>query len=497
MTICVIRFYFLPIGAYITKNTYLCTIFHPMKPLLATTIILTLWGILPASAAPSPPEEPPTVVTTHLDIVDPDDGVVSLREAVSHLVAHPSLPRTIRFSLPSASPLTIELASPLPPLSGDTLVIHGGTPDGSRIRLHGGSTHPLLLLSANSCLTLDSLILSHAHNPDGMGGAIHCQQSALIITHCQFDSCSAAGMGGAIYSDPGSSLSLLHCHFLHNHALPMEGVYASGGAIAAINPTPLLAQNCAFTHNTAEYGGALHIQGPTGSADYDIRFEISQCNFYADTAYTYGGALRVSHVFGWIHQCTFCHNHAGNGGALHLQGNRRQSISSCTIVENSMTYSGGAALLAENYSDLVLCNNLFARNNASGTTRDVRLNGNTTTVSRGNILTSTNIPNVFNHRLSVPTSVNASLQVGAAPTEVTIQGIPHRIYPPLRGSVAAEMGVSVGLLVGNPSTSAYRHTPSNPNSWCNGVTGTAVSGTYAGLGSRGRSYSAASSLAMP
>ena len=45
MTICVIRFYFLPIGAYITKNTYLCTIFHPMKPLLATTIILTLWGI--------------------------------------------------------------------------------------------------------------------------------------------------------------------------------------------------------------------------------------------------------------------------------------------------------------------------------------------------------------------------------------------------------------------------------------------------------------------
>ena len=447
-----------------------------MKPLLVAVIILTLWGIRPAVAAPCPPEGPPTVVTTHLDIVDPADGVVSLREAVSHLIEHPSLPRTIRFSLPAAAPLTIALSSPLPPLNGDTLVILGGASNGNRIRLDGGGTHPLLLLSANSCLTLDSLILSHAHNPDGMGGAIHCQQSSLIITHCQFDSCTAAGMGGAIYAEQGSSLTLLHSHFLHNRALPMDGVYASGGAIAAINPTPLLAQNCAFTHNSAEYGGAIHIQGPTGSADYNIRFEISQCNFYADTAYNYGGALRVNYAFGWTHQCTFCHNHAGSGGAIYLQGNRRQSISSCTFVENNMTFTGGAALFADNNTDLALCNNLFARNNASGTTKDVRLNGNTSTASRGNIFTYTNILNIYNSRLSVPTSVNASLQVGANPTVVTIQGVPHRIYPPLRGSVAAEMGVAVGLLVSNPSTAAYWHSPSNPNSWCNGVSGNSVSG---------------------
>ena len=44
---------------------------------------------LTPSHALMPPEEPPTVVTTHLDIVDPSDGLVSLREALSHILTHP------------------------------------------------------------------------------------------------------------------------------------------------------------------------------------------------------------------------------------------------------------------------------------------------------------------------------------------------------------------------------------------------------------------------
>ena len=96
---------------------------------------MAAYGMLPytdgvcGSGRRSTTSEPPsTVVTTHLDVEDSDDGVVSLREAMLYAMSDPTLGRHITFALPYGSPRTIELESTLPLLSADKSNLPDGEP---------------------------------------------------------------------------------------------------------------------------------------------------------------------------------------------------------------------------------------------------------------------------------------------------------------------------------------------------------------------------------
>ena len=127
-------------------------------------------------------EPPSSVVTTTLDILDPDDGVVSLREAILYTIADPSLGPLITFDLPANTPRTIILTAPLPTLVGCTLTIDG---DSSPVRIDGDNLYRPFRLESNSSLTLRNIVLAHGFASDGTGGALYCHSGQLTLHHCR------------------------------------------------------------------------------------------------------------------------------------------------------------------------------------------------------------------------------------------------------------------------------------------------------------------------
>ena len=88
-------------------------------------IVMLAIGAVTCGVRASTAEPPSTVVTTNLDVTDPDDGVISLREAILHSLADPTLGRHITFDLNAGTSSTIILLAPLPVMNSDTLSIDG------------------------------------------------------------------------------------------------------------------------------------------------------------------------------------------------------------------------------------------------------------------------------------------------------------------------------------------------------------------------------------
>ena len=102
----------------------------------------------------------PLLVTTNLDIVDPDDDVNSLREALNYVQRHET-DKTVSF----AGDYRISLSSPLPVLKSFT--IDGGK---NRITITGPKTKPMFLVTkSNLSLTLKYLTLISDYSGNDAG----------------------------------------------------------------------------------------------------------------------------------------------------------------------------------------------------------------------------------------------------------------------------------------------------------------------------------------
>ena len=357
--------------------------------------LLPLCGVMPMwirhNGMSTTSETPSTVVTTTLDIIDPDDGLVSLREAILYAIANPSMGRLITFNLPWGSSHTIMLTSPLPTLVGDTLVVDGGN---QNICIDGSGQCRLFRLESYASLMLDNLMLAHGYAADGMGGAIYCNSGQLILNHCHLlgnmavagqSVATSIGYGGAIYANGGAQVHLCNSVLDSNVARVMEGatgsVSAYGGAMAVSQSANVVIENCRFEGNTAEHGGALFAQ--TTSALANISIHIGRSCFLGNTADIGGGAIQLTNINSWIHCCTFHANIAPSGGAIHCGGTfyRTSAVTSCTFVENgSALLTVGSVLRIEGSgSSMQLCNNLFVRSTPLAHSCDIEVLGNTAT----------------------------------------------------------------------------------------------------------------------
>jgi hypothetical protein len=230
------------------------------------------------------------VVTTAADVVNPDDGVTSLREAIAD--ANTDLPPND--PLRTFSPV-IRFATEL---AGATISVTqvGGTTLGPaafeirksvRIAANGQKiTRPadappfrlfsVLGVSAPGRLTLETVELIGGSS-DGPGGAIYTQGADVSVADAVLADHSAAGFGGAIYS-VGGSVYITNTTMTGNVARALGDGTRRGGAVYVVDDSPTRRNVLSIGHstlagNTAAQGSQVYMAG-TAAADLSVSDSI-------------------------------------------------------------------------------------------------------------------------------------------------------------------------------------------------------------------------------
>ena len=262
------------------------------------------------------PETPSLVVTTAEDVVDPSDGLTSLREAIGYANAH-------------AGDDTITFAADL---AGQTISLVAG-----ELRLADTTgTTTIVGLGTNS-LTIDANYSSRVFY---VAGGATADISGLTITR----GCSVDGAG--IKND--GTLTLTNTTFFRNY-LPTTflGLDARGGGVANHGTATIV--GCEFTENCSIIGG--------GIANYG-QLTIDSSVFSSNSALHGGGIANQGALT--ITNSTLC----GNGTSF--QGGGIENRGTLTIVASTLSdnYSWNEGGGIENYGSLTVIDSTLSRNGA-------------------------------------------------------------------------------------------------------------------------------------
>lgn len=232
--------------------------------------------------------------------------------------------------------------------------------------------------SPNAVSTLVFTGCTFIGNSGSSGGAARTGTSDFEFIDCNFLNNTATTLGGALYINNSSGITITGCTFQGNSA-PYGGAICNfnpftgpneqlddsvfdgntatdvngGGAIWTAHNTPI--SNCQFIGNIAQTGpgGAVHCIGINAVAT------LTNCTFDQNEATIGGGVATGS---GSATDCTFTANIAsGSGGALHGASDEF-TVTSCTMSGNSAGTSGGAVYVADgaivHVNDSTLCMNI-------------------------------------------------------------------------------------------------------------------------------------------
>lgn len=219
------------------------------------------------------------------DTVDPNDGVVTFREAILAALANPGAD-TITLD-PALSGQTISLASPLPPLTSDVNIFG---PTGG-LTLDANALFPILMVGSGASVSLSDLNFVNGFGTEG----------------------------GALRNF--GSVNLTDCDFTGNQS-------ASGGAVSNLGDMTITGGT--FTDNAATFvGGALYNQATMA---------VLNVTFSDNTAGTNGGGIFNMGTL-TLTGSTLSGNSANSGGGLFNQNTLR--LTNATLSGNQAQVHGG------------------------------------------------------------------------------------------------------------------------------------------------------------
>jgi predicted outer membrane repeat protein len=242
----------------------------------------------------------------------------------------------------------IDAASP-----GDTVLVACGTYNEHDIEMESG----VCLTSETgqaSCVTIDaqqegrvfycngvddlgSIVgftitggLADGAPPSDRGGGMYCCYSSPTITACVFSGNAADGEGGGLSCRDDSYPEISDCTFSENSAENGAGLYCADSSHASLT-------NCAFTSNTASGGGgAAYCAAPSSVLVF------ANCSFSWNSASRGGGIFFEECWGGGLTSCTLLGNTATNtGGAIHCDYYTSVHLTGCVFQENAALVSGG------------------------------------------------------------------------------------------------------------------------------------------------------------
>jgi hypothetical protein len=204
------------------------------------------------------PIDPALIVTTTSDVVNPADGVVSLREAVARANSDGV-----------ASPITFSEAVFAAPrktitLTGGALVLGGNSrltirAPAAGVRISGGGTSRVFETASDADVTLEGLTIASGNATGQSGGGI-LNSGDLEVDRCTLTGNSATN-GGAILSDTaasGRTLKLRNTTVSGNGAVTLcGGIYNRGGRTEI--------ESCTITGNSSFTAGPNGIAALVGA----------------------------------------------------------------------------------------------------------------------------------------------------------------------------------------------------------------------------------------
>ena len=326
-------------------------------PLSAATPAATPDADLPQT---SDADLPQTIVTTTEDVVDPNDGQISLREAIGYAADGAAI--TFDASL-AGSVLTLTLSGTQLEIT-KSVTIDAGDAD---VTIDADSRSRVFEVSANVSLTINGLSIVNAHGTsgkaddddatshNGYGGAIYVGTNAeLVLRNVRVEDSAALVNGGAIFVDAARSVVIENSSFRNN------GATENGGAIYAqgIDEELLNVKDSTFMNNQANgYGGAFFIADETVAS-------LTNVLLMQNTANNGGAAFLQNSTLSVIDAAVEGNEAKQNGGAFHVvDGSATLQIHSSTLRDNVGGYSGGA-IYAANAANVALSNSQASGNTA-------------------------------------------------------------------------------------------------------------------------------------
>jgi predicted outer membrane repeat protein len=171
-----------------------------------------------------------------------------------------------------------------------------------------------------------------------------------MFQNCNFTGNTSQHGGAGIMCDQNSEVTVSDCTFQGNSALVGGGLetwWVTGGSVTG----------CTFTGNTAEHGaGVLYEQSQN--------MTFTECTFTDNQATGAGGGFDLESATPGPTNCSFSGNSAEYGGAIAIEYCVAPVVTGCAIVGNSAQFGGGIAIdtcdspvvsgctIAENTSDL-------------------------------------------------------------------------------------------------------------------------------------------------
>ena len=328
------------------------------------------------------------VVTSEADVVDPDDDVVTLREALDAAQSGDAI--TFDSSLQGKTiELQLGVLTTNKSVAIDASNLLDATTSAPGLTISGLGASQILSLSQAVDVEITGIAFTNGYSTKtNEGGAITNGGATLSLVNCAISD-SSSPQGGGAYFDGGKT-TLTNCVVTNNAAITTfgGGLYSLGGEITLVD--------CVVTNNTAKYGGSgVYNDGATLSFDscsinnnsgysgggLDVRSgetTLSYCVLTNNSVTNYGGAIFNNGSALSLDNCAIYGNTAQMGGAIYFLGGGTELVN-CTVTNNAATRDGGGVYLAatgtSTVSGLSAYNTILVGNSATRSGADVFYSG--------------------------------------------------------------------------------------------------------------------------
>ena len=197
------------------------------------------------------------------------------------------------------------------------------------------------------------------HHGSTIGGALIITQSTVTFDRCLFES-NEASVGGAIFSELGSNVTISNSDFTANHASECDPGLCYGGALFVGKSVTMTVHNSRFQNNTSSGRGGVAV---VINATLNLFSSVASSN----DAYEFGGAISANdEAYIAVDNCNFTQNSADNGGALDIERVTYFAVTRSRFMYNvAHEYFGGGAILAISSDAVAIEECAFDGNEAS------------------------------------------------------------------------------------------------------------------------------------